>query len=108
MSNCTVCVELISPQQLPEIGDLIILSPGLWIEKQRLRGAHSSYSGHYDVLPGGPFRTERFIVTATGNVVKRQHSAVSILGESCSAGGTQTCGLEGREALPPHSISRQL
>lgn len=72
-----------SPQQHSEVGDLIIISPVLWMQLQRLREAHSPCSGYYDVPPGGPLRTERFIVTATENVVNRQHSAVSILEESC-------------------------
>lgn len=84
VSNCAVCVELIIPQQLPEVDDLIVISPGLWLERQRLIGAHSLCSGYCDVLPRDPFRTERFIVTATGKVViNRQHLAVRILGESC-------------------------
>lgn len=81
MSNCAVCIELIIPQQLPEVDDLIVICPGLWMEKQRLIGAYSLCSGYCDVLPRDPFRTERFIVTATGKVVNRQHSAVRILGE---------------------------
>lgn len=71
MSNCVVCVDLISPQQLLEIDDIIVISRGLCMEKQKLSEAHSPCSGYCDVLLGGPFRTERFIVTATGNVVNR-------------------------------------
>lgn len=53
------------------------------MEKQQLRVAHSPCTRYYDVPPGGPFRTERCTVTAIGNVINRQHSAVSIPEENC-------------------------